>query len=127
MVSVTASANMLEKTAELDVGEYQVDSLSISAKNGQVAAGTHEGVKLYAAGETIAAISDSKSDLPESDSEGFCFSGFHAAGSGRSRGRTARTNRSLRVDRFRQGGLRLPRTPPSSSLRGYADGRSWSF
>lgn len=69
MVSVTASANMLEKTAELDVGEYQVDSLAVSAKNGQVAAGTHDGVKLYAAGETIAAISDSKSDLPESDSK----------------------------------------------------------
>lgn len=72
MVSVTASANMLEKIAELDVGQYQVDSLAVSAKNGQVAAGTHTGVKLFAAGETIAAISDSKSDLPESGSEDDC-------------------------------------------------------
>lgn len=59
---------MLEKTAELILGEYQPDTLAISAKNGQVATGTEEGVKLYAVGETITAISDSDSDLPEDSS-----------------------------------------------------------
>ena len=69
MVRVTAAANMLEKTAELVLGEYQVDSLAVSAKNGQIATGTDDGVKLYATGETIAAMSESKSDLPAADDE----------------------------------------------------------
>ena len=61
---------MLEQRGELLLGEHQVESLAISAKNGQVALGSDGGVKLCAASaEAITALSDDKNDLPAAEGD----------------------------------------------------------